>query len=132
VVEKIKAKSFLSRALLGVALGGAALAADACGGHDRPPGGGDIPPGGGDTCGGFIGQVCPLGKYCDYEAGDCGYGDAVGTCRPIPGACTQECTKVCGCDGLTYCNACMAHRAGLDESADMTCTGTPPPPPTTH
>jgi hypothetical protein len=124
-VEKIKAKSLFLRTALGLALGCTALAGSACGGDDKPPGG-DTPPDGGDgTCGGLLGTVCPAGKYCDYEAGSCGHGDVLGTCRAIPDTCTQECTTVCGCNGLAYCNACMAHLDGVDDSAETTCVGAP-------
>jgi hypothetical protein len=103
---------------LGLSLAGAALTGFACGGTDVLPGDSD------ETCGGIVGQSCPLGKYCDYEAGSCGKGDVLGKCVAIPSACTQECAKVCGCDGMSYCNACMAHLAGVDDSAE-TCEGAP-------
>ncbi len=35
----------------------------------------------GQTCGGFIGEQCPGGQYCDYaQAGDCGFADGTGVC----------------------------------------------------
>ena len=120
-MKLIKAKSFMIRTAFGLALGCAALVGSACGGDDMPPGGSTD-----DSCGGFVGKVCPGGKFCDYEAGSCGHGDVLGTCRAIPAVCTKECTTACGCDGLAYCNACMAHSAGVDDSAETTCEGTPP------
>jgi hypothetical protein len=49
----------------------------------------------------------------------------LGTCRAIPEVCTLECIAVCGCDGKKYCNACLAHVAGVDDSSDTTCTDDP-------
>jgi hypothetical protein len=94
-------KSLLLRTAFGMTLGWAALAGGACGGDDMPAGGNTD-----DVCGGFAGTLCPAGKFCDYEAGSCGHGDALGTCQAIPTACTLECTNACGCDGQSYCNAC--------------------------
>lgn len=120
-MKEIKTKSFMLRALFGLALGCAAIAGSACGGDDKPPGGNPDA-----TCGGFAGLACAAGKFCHYEAGDCGRGDALGTCQAIPTVCTQECTAICGCDARSYCNACMAHLAGIDVSADTTCDDMPP------
>ena len=134
-MEELKAKSLWKRTVLGLGLACAALAG-ACGGNDTPmPAGGEQLPGGqlpggnmGDPCGGIMGLTCSEGKYCDFES-KCGYADMQGTCRPMPTECEEECTtKVCGCDGLTYCNPCLAHFAGVD---DTTC-GDMPPPPTTR
>jgi hypothetical protein len=30
-----------------------------------------------------------------------------------PGICTQDCPEVCGCDGKTYCNECIANSKGI-------------------
>jgi hypothetical protein len=121
-VKQIKAKALWVRTLCGFALGCMALAGSACGGDDAPPTGGDSD----GTCGGLVGTLCPAGTFCDYEAGSCGHGDVLGTCQAFPTACTKECTMVCGCDGQAYCNACVAHLAGVDDSAESTCEGTPP------
>jgi hypothetical protein len=54
---------------------------------------------------------CAAGAFCDFGLiGACG--EAAGTCEAIPAACTQDFTPVCGCDGMTYANRCMANAAG--------------------
>ena len=72
------------------------------------------PGGGGDTCGGFIGEGCPQGQYCDLAAGDgCDVADGQGVCAVQPQGCTFELIPVCGCDGMTYSNPCAAAAAGV-------------------
>jgi len=73
-------------------------------------------------CGGFPGFACLPGSWCDYASG-CGFDDGTGVCTPVPGACTADCPGVCGCDGMTYCNACTAAASGVDVLRDGPCTG---------
>lgn len=78
-------------------------------------------------CGGLFHGFCPSTEYCDYALeGVCGIADEVGYCRARPSECSAECEEVCGCDDVTYCNACEAHRAGREVRMPGAC---PPPDP---
>lgn len=37
------------------------------------------------------------------------------------GICLQDCPGVCGCDGNTYCNECIANSKGIRVVADEPC-----------
>ncbi len=63
--------------------------------------------------------LCPADHYCAMTvAGAC---EGKGVCTPMPGACTKELKKVCGCDQITYSNACMANAAGWNVKAKDPC-----------
>ncbi|MCA9647597.1 MAG: hypothetical protein H6718_32220 [Polyangiaceae bacterium] len=74
-------------------------------------------------CGGPAQVQCNAGQYCDKPDGaDCGPGPCFGTCKLSPEGCvTAECLGVCGDDGKVYCNACEAHKAGVDDVAGDSC-----------
>ncbi len=66
-------------------------------------------------------EPCAEAEYCEMPGGACG----TGTCKPRPTGCPRDCPRVCGCDGIEYCNACLAHAGGTDVATGVTCA-TPP------
>ena len=52
---------------------------------------------------------CPDQSYCHRPDGQCA---EQGQCRERPDRCTPSIRWVCGCDGETYRNACLAQSAG--------------------
>lgn len=77
--------------------------------------------GGHGNCGGIAGLTCEKDEWCDYPK-NCGAADQLGTCRKKPKACNKKLEWVCGCDGKTYTNPCMAHAAGVDVKSKGKCT----------
>jgi hypothetical protein len=76
----------------------------------------------GAMCGGYPGVQCGEGSYCAINQGECKtIADVTGTCRRKPEVCTQQAQPVCGCDGKTYGNPCMAAAAGASIASSGAC-----------
>lgn len=66
----------------------------------------------GDACGSRGLLPCAEGLFCQHpESAACGETDRPGTCAVAPDACIEIYQPVCGCDGATYGNACLAAAA---------------------
>jgi hypothetical protein len=81
----------------------------------------------GTVCGGLKPVACPKGEYCNYPIETkCGSGDQTGTCEKPPQACDLNYDPVCGCDSVTYGNACAAALEGISVLHAGTCEGATP------
>ncbi len=49
--------------------------------------------------------------------------DCVVVPSTVPVACTMQYDPVCGCDGVSYGNACMARGAGVPRTTPGACEG---------
>jgi hypothetical protein len=61
---------------------------------------------------------CAIDEYCGTPSGSCGAG---GTCAMLPVTCSPLVDYVCGCNGLTYENDCVAARAGVSVATVGVC-----------
>jgi hypothetical protein len=77
---------------------------------------------GGETCRVFGDPVCGQNEYCLFDLA-CGHDDKNGQCAPKPGDCADNWEPVCGCNLITYGNACKAAAAGMSVRMYESCWG---------
>lgn len=73
------------------------------------------------ACGGPSATTCPEGSFCQYADSVCGAGMAYGQCQTKPVTCDPTSKKVCGCDGKTYTNECLAQQASVSIAVRASC-----------
>jgi hypothetical protein len=78
-------------------------------------------------------EHCAGDEYCAFNDGVCGAEGSVGICKGAGDACPQVVDPVCGCDGLSYSNGCVAGQSGISvlhagECESGSAAGDPPAP----
>jgi len=77
-------------------------------------------------CAGPKGLKCNPSQYCaTAEPGRCPDKSNYGLCAPRPNICPQVVLPVCGCDGVTYNNSCVAAAAGVAVAKNGECKPKP-------
>ena len=70
----------------------------------------------------MLGLGCDEGEFCNFPPDAiCGAADATGTCEAKPEVCTFIFDPVCGCDGNSYPNSCVAASEGVSVAAQGEC-----------
>jgi hypothetical protein len=68
-------------------------------------------------------EQCAQGEFCSKIFGHCGES---GLCEPRPETCVEHGhvidKPVCGCDGKTYGNYCLAAAAGVNVQSEGACS----------
>jgi hypothetical protein len=64
---------------------------------------------------------CSSAEYCQFSAGSCGAQGERGACVPRPEMCTMQYAPVCGCDGKTHGNDCVAAGQGVSVRINGEC-----------
>mmetsp|Transcript_30255 Transcript_30255/g.55767 ORF Transcript_30255/g.55767 Transcript_30255/m.55767 type:complete len:560 (+) Transcript_30255:126-1805(+) len=74
------------------------------------------------------GEDCPAGSFCRLKPGTCLTTPDVhvGMCEVKSGICNKMHDPVCGCDGETYTNSCVADTAGVSISGRGKCVDNEP------
>lgn len=67
--------------------------------------------------------TCGEGRWCEVPDGQCGDNPVSGTCAARPEGCPRIYDPVCGCDGETYSNDCIAAAAGVNIDSRGECDG---------
>ena len=80
----------------------------------------------GQVCGVSGAKKCSEKEYCAFPLeAQCGAADQPGKCTVKPDVCTQQLAEVCGCDGATYGNDCVAASAGSSVAYEGKCKEDP-------
>jgi len=96
----------------GAGSGGSSAGAGGSAGAAAGTGSGGAGGGSADGCGSRGLAPCPDDSFCIYPPeADCGRDDAPGYCAVLTDVlCSEDWNPVCGCDGVTYSNACVAQQ----------------------